>query len=150
MKTYKKPTHDYSRMSHKMKKKGFGFINFPAAFWKSWHPNIYINAACFFFPFFVLMSTAQMANSCLEASQQQWFTSREAVESVCVFLTEVCVCVIVCFSWGPPVWLCYNSHQDWQLPIINLEQPQVTEAIDLLHQGIDWYQATKWNMHGLS
>lgn len=74
-----------------------GLINLPAAFWKSWHPNICNDAACMFlfslmlmllFYYYYFLFVFRKKKSLLlkwptEFSQQHWLTSWEALEKVC-------------------------------------------------------------------
>lgn len=93
------------------RKREFGFINLPAAFfWKSWHPNICINAACMFLFFvnvdvivflFFLKPTAQngrqLYRSFTAAPVHLMGSCEWACVCVCIFVIEMCLCVNVCF-----------------------------------------------------
>lgn len=99
---------------------------------------------CFLFfvnVFFCLKPTAQMAN--IEASQV--YLTRSCWKRVCLFLIEVCLCDCVLLLRAPVSLAVVKTRE---LPIFKNLEPQVqTEAIDPLHQGIDWYQGHKLNMH---
>lgn len=90
-----------------------GLINLPAAFWKSWHPNICNDAACMFlfllmlmllfyyyyflFVFRKKMPTAQMANRIFTAALADLMRSSWEGVHECVFpLRCMCLCLCVC------------------------------------------------------
>lgn len=130
-------------------------------FWKSWHPNICIDAACMFSFLFcscccvVVFFKAYCSNGqqlCRSFAAALVHLMRSCLESECVFCfcffqIEVCVCVCVCASHEAP---CRCIEQSSRLRTSHFQQPQVTEAIDPQHQGIDWLSGNKWNMHRLS
>lgn len=135
-----------------------GLINLPAAFWKSWHPNICNDAACMFlfslmlmllfyyyyflFVFRKKMPTAQMANRIFTAAladlmRSSWEGVYECVFPLRCMFMFVCVRVVCVFSWGT-------------CPIFNLEQPIINRNNSSTTLRYRLVSGNKWNMHRLS
>lgn len=136
-----------------------GLINLPAAFWKSWHPNICNDAACMFlfllmlmllFYYYYFLFVFRKKKAYCSNGQQNFHSSTgwphekllRRCARVCfpvkvyVFMF-VCVRVVCVFSWGT-------------CPIFNLEQPIINRNNSSTTLRYRLVSGNKWNMHRLS